>query len=138
MELVDAAARRRLVERFGPRAVGWCDELPARVERLGRWWGFEIVRPVSNGNTACVFVCGRRGGGDAVLKLSPDRTLMAAEASALRAFGASGRVPKVLEFNEESGAILMEAVAPGTMLARPYPYCAAVLGPRSSRSYRVG
>ena len=117
VELVDEAARRRLAERFGPRAVGWCYELPALVERLGRRWGVEVVRSVSNGNTACVFVCGRRGGGDAVLKLSPDRDLLVVEASALRAFGASGRVPEVLGFDGEAGALLMEAVAPGTMLA---------------------
>ena len=117
MKLVDEAARRRLVERFGPRAVGWCDNLPALVERLGQRWGVETVRAVSNGNTACVFVCKRRGGEAAVLKLSPDRALVAAEASALRAFGASGRVPEVLRFDGEVGALLMEAVAPGTMLA---------------------
>ena len=117
MGLVDAAARRRLMERFGPRAVGWCGELPALVERLGRRWSFEIVRPVSNGNTACLFVCERRGGEAAVLKLSPDRALMAAEASALAAWSASGRVPEVLEFDEEGGALLMDAIAPDTMLA---------------------
>ena len=117
MELVDEAARRRLVERFGPRAIGWCDDLPTLVERLGRRWGVEPVRAVSNGNTACVFVCEGRGGEAAVLKLSPDRALLAAEASALRAFGASGRVPEVLGFDGEMGALLMEAVAPGTMLA---------------------
>lgn len=52
-----------------------------------------------------------------MLKLSPDRALVAAEASALAAWRASGRVPEVLEFDEEGSALLMEAITPGTMLA---------------------
>ena len=117
-KVIDAATRARLLERFGPRAIGWCEGLPARLDRLARNWGLRVVRPVSNGNTACVFVCERTGGkaDDVVLKLSPDRSLVKDEASALAAWRASGRVPRVLGFDGESGALLMELIRPGTML----------------------
>ena len=118
VELIDAATRARLLERFGPRAVGWCQGLPARINRLARTWGLRVVRPVSNGNTACVFVCERTGyeAHYVVLKLSPDRSLVKDEASALAAWRNSGRVPRVLGFDGEGGALLMELIRPGTML----------------------
>lgn len=61
--------------------------------------------------------CERRDGTTAVLKLSPDPDLGRVETSALLAWRSSGRVPRVLEFDRESGALLMEAIRPGTPLA---------------------
>lgn len=117
-ELIDAATRGRLLERFGPRAIGWCEGLPAQIERLAWKWGFRVVRPISNGNTACVFVCERSDDEAAVvLKLSPDRSLLKDEAAALAAWRDSGRVPRVLGVDGEGGALLMEFIRPGTMLA---------------------
>ena len=51
-----------------------------------------------------------------VLKLSPDRSLIVAEAATLDVWRASGRVPELFEFNDDSGALLMEALRPGTAL----------------------
>ena len=63
-----------------------------------------------------MLVCERRGGGAVVLKVSPDRYLMVAEAEALDVWRASGRVPELFEFDEEGGALLMEALRPDTTL----------------------
>ena len=51
-----------------------------------------------------------------VLKVSPDRSLIVAEAATLDVWRASGRVPELFEFNDDSGALLMEALRPGTAL----------------------
>jgi streptomycin 6-kinase len=115
--MIDPAARQRLVMRFGPWANEWCDELPARIDRISRRWGITIGHPVSRGSTSCVLFCERSGGRLAVLKLSPDPGLISEEAAALRAWQSSGRVPEVLGYDEENGALLLEAIQPGTVLA---------------------
>ena len=103
--------------RFGPRANEWCDALPARVRRLAGRWGFDDVgRPASRGSTSYVLSCRRRNGGPAVLKLSPDCALVTAEAEALAAYRTSGRVPRVFDSDGEDGALLLEAIEPGTPL----------------------
>ena len=115
--LIDADTRERLVERFGPWVIEWCASLPARVEDLARKWGLRVVGPASRGRNSCVFLCKRKNGSAAVLKLTPNRTLGVAEVSALAAWRDSGRVPQVYESDEDSGTLLMEAIRPGTVLA---------------------
>jgi streptomycin 6-kinase len=51
-----------------------------------------------------------------VLKVSPDRTRVAGEASALAGWSTS-HVPAVLAVDESLGALLLEAIEPGTPLA---------------------
>lgn len=125
-EAIDAATRRRMIGRFGARAAEWCDGLPALLARLARRWKVRIGRSASPGATSCVWFCERHGGEPAVLKLSPDPGLGAFEAEAFAAWRSSGRVPRVLGFDAESGALLLEAVRPGTTLADGDP--AARLG----------
>lgn len=116
-ELIDAATRRRLVGRFGFRVLEWCEKLPAQVDDLARKWRFQVIGPVSRGRNSCVLLCERDDGSAAVLKLTPDRDLGVAESAALVTWRDSGRVPQVFEFDDESGAFLMEAIRPGTVLA---------------------
>lgn len=111
----DEAVRRRLIRRFGPEVTGWLDGLPALADRLARRWNIRIGEFASPGNTSCVYFCGRPDG-KAVLKLTPDPELALAEASALDAWKTSGRVPQVLCFDEETGALLLESIEPGTPL----------------------
>lgn len=117
MEIIDDATHQRLIERFGPRVTEWCEELPARLDQLVRKWSIQIDRSSSRGSHSCLLLCRLRSGESAVLKLSPDRSLTLTEASALAAWRASGRVPHLLDFDEETGALLMEAIDPGTPLA---------------------
>jgi streptomycin 6-kinase len=123
---MDAATRRRMVGRFGAWVNDWCDELPALLDRLARGWGVRIGRLAPPGATSCVWFCERHDGEPAILKLSPDPTLGASEARAFAAWRSSGRVPQVLGFDDDSGALLLEAVGSGTSLADGDP--AAHLG----------
>jgi hypothetical protein len=91
--------------------------LPAQLDRLAHKVTIQIDRSSSRGSHSCLLLCRLRSGERAVLKLSPDRTLVIAEASALAAWRTSGRVPRLLEFYRETGASLMEAIDPGTPLA---------------------
>lgn len=106
-----------MVGRFGSRGAEWCDRLPALLDRLARRWDVRVGRSASPGATSCVWFCERRDGGPAVLKLSPDPGLGAAEAGAFAAWRSSDRVPRVLGFDEDSGALLLEAIGTGTTLA---------------------
>ena len=115
--MIGAATREHLVERFGPWVLGWCETLPARVEDLARRWRFRVVGPVSRGRNSCVLLCERDDGSATILKLTPDLSLGMAEALALTAWRDSDRVPRVFEFDDENGALLLEAIQPGTVLA---------------------
>ncbi len=116
MKIIDAATYQRMIERFGPWVTRWCEDLPTRLDRLARKWSIQIDRSSSRGSHSCLLLCRLRSGEPAVLKLSPDRSLSLAEASALAAWRKSARVPRLLEFDRETGAILMEAIDPGTPL----------------------
>lgn len=93
----------------------WCDGLPNVIERLCREWDTHLLRRGTPGQTSCLWFCMSRGR-NSVLKMSPDAELGAQEKAALSAWRESGRVPWILEFDRESGALLMEEVRPGTPL----------------------
>ncbi|MTD56439.1 aminoglycoside phosphotransferase family protein [Amycolatopsis pithecellobii] len=112
---LDAAARTRLIERFGPQVTAWCDDLPELVARLTRRWGLRAERAAA-GNTARTLLCRNESGERAVLKLTPDRAIAEAEARALRAWRDCPRVVDVLAADLDAGAILLAGVEPGTPL----------------------
>jgi streptomycin 6-kinase len=116
--VIDAATRRRLIERFGLWADEWCDALPKKLDQLTRQWRLRIESPLSTGQTSCVFLCRRSGDNPAVLKISPERDLTVTEAAALTAWQPSGRLPRLFETDVETGALLMEAIRPGTTLGK--------------------
>jgi streptomycin 6-kinase len=68
-----------------------------------------------------VIRCRAAGGRSAVLKVSPDRTRLAHEAAALKSWR-TGHVPAVLAVDESVGALLIEAIEPGTPLVESKDY----------------
>jgi streptomycin 6-kinase len=106
--------KERLARRHaGPAFDAWWDSLPRRTAALAERWELELGEPIPRGSTSLLIRC-RRGGAGAVLKLSPEAELAAEEARALRAWGPTGRVPAVWEY--EGDALLLEAVEPGTAI----------------------
>lgn len=83
--VLDTAARERLLDRFGAAAEPWCDGLAALVAGCCQRWGLELDEALSGG-TSRVFLGRQDGTGAVVLKLTPDRSIAAAEATALRAW----------------------------------------------------
>ena len=112
-----AATRRRLLARFGGRVEPWWDRLPGATADLAERWELVIGAAVGRGNTSLVVRCRRADGRPAVLKLTPDAELGAAEASALRRWEPSGRVPAVWGHDAALGALLLEAIPDETPLA---------------------
>lgn len=107
-------AGARLAGRFGPAAEAWIGEVPALAARLASRWGLVLGEPFGSGASAIVLRCRWPDGSPAVLKLSPDRALVARQGEMLRVFAASGRVPAVLAVDAEAGAMVLDEVRPGT------------------------
>jgi streptomycin 6-kinase len=115
--ILDAEGRRKLADRFGPAGDTWGgDELPGLVERCCRRWDLTLDQAVSGG-TARVFLGQQRGGRRVVLKLTPDSEIAGDEATALRAWAATRQVVDLLEADPAAGALLLEAIQPGTKVS---------------------
>jgi streptomycin 6-kinase len=114
--ILDAEGRRKLADRFGPAGDAWGDELPGLVDRCCRRWGLTLDQAVSGG-TARVFAGQQPGGRRVVLKLTPDSEIAADEATALRAWAGAREVVDLLEADPAIGALLLEAVQPGTKVS---------------------
>jgi streptomycin 6-kinase len=112
---IDAGARQRLTARFGDQVAPWLDELPSLLSALARRWRFELGAPIPRGSMSVVFCCRMTDGRGAVLKASPDRARLADEAAALQGWH-TVHTPAVLALDEQLGALLLEAIEPGTPL----------------------
>ena len=112
---LDDELRRRLTRRFGPEIDAWLDRLPAVLDDLAERWRVEYGPLIQRGSMSVVVRCRTREGRPAVLKVSPNRARLAREAAAL-AGGRTIHVPAVLAVDESVGALLIEAIEPGTPL----------------------
>jgi streptomycin 6-kinase len=143
---IDPGARRRLTARFGGEVEAWFDQLPGLLSALAQRWHFELGSPIPRGSMSVVFHCRMADGRPAVLKASPDRTRLAFEAAALDAWHTI-HTPAVIALDERLGALLMEAIEPGTPLvvSSTYPGVASIAellsslhgSPLPRRSYRT-
>lgn len=117
---LDAELRGRLGRRFGPDVEGWLDALPPVLAGLAERWRLDYGPLIQRGSMSVVVRCtaDRR---PAVLKVSPDRRRVRDEAAALARWR-TPHVPTVLAADGDAGALLLEAVEPGTPLAESPGY----------------
>jgi streptomycin 6-kinase len=118
---IDDGVRRRLTARFGAEVGAWFDELPAVLSGLAERWQVEFDSPIPRGSMSVVIRCRMIDGRPAVLKVSPDRTRLANEAAALDKW-TTVHTPSVLAVDESVGALLLEAIEPGTPLVESPTY----------------
>jgi streptomycin 6-kinase len=115
--------RARLARRFGPAVADWCAELPALLDAVAGQWQLRLGQAWSAGGTSVVLPCWADGGGQLVLKLTPELQIAADEAAALQGWAASPHVVMLHDADLERGALLLERVQPGTRLAdEPDPW----------------
>jgi streptomycin 6-kinase len=112
---IDAGARQRLTARFGGDVEVWFDELPGMLSALAERWQFEFDSTIPRGSVSAVFRCRMADGRRAVLKASPDRARLEFEAAALDRW-TTVHTPSVLAVDGSMGALLIEAIEPGTPL----------------------
>ena len=113
---VDPGTRQRLTARFGHDVEAWFAELPGMLNTLVERWQIELGCHIPRGSVSVVFRCRTVDGRRAVIKASPDRARLAVEAAALHAWD-TVHTPTVITFDEQLGALLIEAIEPGTPLA---------------------
>src|SRR6266516_5496234 len=118
----DEGTRQRLTSRFGAEIGSWFDELPRVLAALGEQWQLVWDAPIPRGSVSVVIRCRMPDGRPAVLKVSPDRTRLTNEAAALDRW-TTIHTPSFLAIDERAGALLIEAIEPGTPLvdAPTYP-----------------
>lgn len=118
---VEDGVRRRLTARFGAEVDEWFDELPGVLSSLAERWQVEFGSPIPRGSMSVVIRCRTSDGRPAVLKVSPDRKRLANEAAALDRW-TTVHTPSVLAVDEAVGALLLEAIEPGTSLVDALTY----------------
>lgn len=105
---------RRISDARGAAGGAWLTELPGLVQRASRRWDLSIDGPVI-GNYNIVVPVRRAGGAACMLKLSPANEDFRSERFALAAFTPTGASARLFE-SDDSGALLIERIEPGTML----------------------
>jgi streptomycin 6-kinase len=118
---LDQELRLRLVRRFGTAVDAWFEALPAVLADLEERWQLEWGEPIARGSMSVVIRCRAEDGRPAVLKITPERARLAREAAALACW-ATSHVPAVLAVDEGVGALLLEAIEPGTPLVESAGY----------------
>jgi streptomycin 6-kinase len=93
----------------------WLDGLPAQLAQLAERWSLTLGPPFPHIIINYVAPATRAGGTRCVLKVSRYVEETSNEIAALRLWDGHGAV-RLLEADPESGALLLEYVAPGTML----------------------
>ncbi|MEV0768018.1 aminoglycoside phosphotransferase family protein [Nocardia salmonicida] len=101
---------------FGAAGARWIDELPGVVAGLAARWGLtEFSAPFGGGTHAYVASARREDGAWVVLKVPMVDEENLAEATALHSYDGDGAV-RLLDFDPDSGALLLEWARPGTEL----------------------
>jgi streptomycin 6-kinase len=113
---IPAAVRQRALDWHGDQGRVWLDALPATVNALAAAWDLRRAgAPFAGGTTAYVLPCDRADGTPAVFKLDLLDEENRSEPTALRAYDGDGAV-RLLEYDPDSGAMLLERARPGTAL----------------------
>ena len=107
--------------RFGDGVAAWFDELPDLLGTLAERWRIELGSPIPRGSVSVVVRCRLEDGRRGVLKISPDRPRIAGEGAALESW-TTPHTPSVLALDERLGALLIEAIEPGTPLVELATY----------------
>src|SRR6185437_13410344 len=84
-------------------------------------WGVEFESLIQRGSVSVVIRCRVADGRPAVVKVSPDRRRIVDEAAALARW-TTAHVPALLAVDEAVGALMIEAIEPGTSLAESSTY----------------
>lgn len=106
-----------------PERSVWLDQLPQLVRKLQHQWALTPDSPLDGDEPTCSYVAAfqREDGTPAVLKISIPHMEAEREIHGLRFWDGDPTV-RVLAFDDETGAMLLERCTPGTTL-RSLPEC---------------
>lgn len=107
--------QRTIMDGYGARGERWLMDLPALLARLAQRWSLELL-PHYDLSYNYVAPAVRAGGTPVVLKVGVPNVELISEMTALRHYDGRGMV-RLLESDEEAGALLLERIIPGVPLA---------------------
>ena len=101
---------------FGARGEAWLETLPDLLEQTAQRWNLNLFPPFDalSYNYVCPVRCA--DGSGAVLKLGVPDPELTSEIEALRLYAGRGAA-RLLQADAEKGALLLERLRPGSMLA---------------------
>ncbi len=100
---------------YGEAGAEWLDRLPALVAEISERWALTVAPAFPALSFNFVAPATRADGSAAVLKLGPPNPELDCEAAALQMHGGDGCV-RLLDFDGEAGAMLIERIVPGEPL----------------------
>lgn len=119
--MIPATLRRNVLTVWGADGANWLGRLPALIGTLAVDWKLHIGAPFAL-SYHWVAPATRADGTAAVLKLGvPHRGHLVVEAAALREYDGHGAV-RLLGFDEDRGALLLERADPGTPASTLVPH----------------
>ena len=98
----------------------WLDSLPVRIERAVSRWDLRLGAPFADAYESMAFPAERSDGTQGVLKLHFPHRENAHEAAALAVWNGNGAV-RLLDWDADLGALLLERCVPGTPLSAAPP-----------------
>jgi streptomycin 6-kinase len=105
---------QRWLDHHGQQARAWLDQAPHVARSWAQRWDLALGAPLGGGSASVVLLVQRKDG-PAVLKLAaPWSRCSRQESAALRAWGGRGAV-RLLAASDDSRALLLERVWPGTI-----------------------
>jgi streptomycin 6-kinase len=107
---------RRIVDVHGELGGRWLARLPEIIRTVGQRWDIEVRQPFEPLSYNYVAPARRSDGTEVVAKLGVPGPELTHEARALEVFGGRGAV-RLLAAELEVGALMLERVRPGTLLA---------------------
>lgn len=114
------AFARTIVGQHGEAGREWLRTLPERIAYLAAQWELTVGPPFAPLSYNYVAPARRADGTKVVLKVGVPHREPLTEIAALRLLDGHG-IARLLDADEASGALLLERVAPGTMLTDLYP-----------------
>lgn len=106
---------QRIGVTFAPDGERWLTQLPDILDTFAARWGLRVEPPFEGLSYNYVTPAVRADGSPAVLKLGVPRDELGTEIDALRHYGGRGCC-RLLEADEEAGALLLERLLPGQTL----------------------
>jgi len=113
---IPAAYRQNILETFGDKGASWLAALPVTIDEYADRWSLTDLGNPFELSFNYVLPATRADGSEAVLKISVPDGEHRGELDALTLYNGEG-VCQLLEADREGGAMLLERLRPGDMLA---------------------
>jgi streptomycin 6-kinase len=111
-DLLPGDLSRFVARHFGARGRAWLERVPELVDGIAAGWGLEIEHALGGGLLSCVLAAHTRDGEPVVLKIAGPWGAAGHEAAALVHWDA-GPAPRLLGFDGDRSALLLERIWPG-------------------------